>query len=393
VSAYVPILAAEQSLLAGLAATSDAVKDRLTPLFAVPAGRRAHGGPGLVFADAAEPMPAPNAWLASVVDAVAAAFGRRRAYVDAEAVDHRRIADGRLATALLLDEARIRNLALVPVTGLRRSAAHQLAVADAASIDGRGVCLRLQLPDFTDLERLPERVLALTDQLGTVPEAADVLVDLGRVAAESSRVLTVAARAVLMPLRRAAQWRALAVAAAGGASGPSPDHASGPARATGDVERVPRTEWLLWRTLAADAPALGFGDYAGPSDGADDDGGAAGAERRAPWLGYARDAEWLVVRAAEPGDAPPRDGPPRDAPPRDAPLAPPAMLAERPEFYGDAHGAGDARSAASVAPATGPAAAPGGPDARLADWRAAAVTHHLTVTVEGIARVERADRA
>jgi hypothetical protein len=384
VNAYVPILAAERSQLAGLAATTDAVKDHLTPLFAVPPLHRVPGDPGTSPDRTTEPPRAPDAHLARVVDAVAAAFGRRRAYLDCEAVDHRRVADGRLAAAVLLDEARLRDLALVPVTGLRRSAAHQLAVADAASMDGRGACLRLQLPDFADLERLPDRVHALVDQLGVTPEEVDVLVDLGRVAAaEEPRVLTVAARAVLAPLRRAARWRTLAVAAGGGrpprAAGSAngvngAKGANGGPRPAADVERVPRTEWLLWRTLAADAPALGFGDYAGPGAGGDDAGGPA-ADRRNDWLGYARDAEWLVVRAAEPADAPARDDP---APPL-------AALARRPEFYGAAHCAGDARLADGAARAAGGAA-----DARLAEWRAAAVTHHLTVTVEGIARAERA---
>ncbi len=367
-STYVPILAAERSRLAGLAATTDVVKDRLTPLFDVPALDAMTG--------TATPTPA-NAdlerGLAEVLDAVAVAFGRRRAYLDCEAVDHCRMDDGRLVAAWLLDEARPRALTFVPVTGLRRSEAHQLAVGDAASVDRRGVCLRLQLPDFADLDALPERVHALVDALGVAPEQVDLLVDLGRVAADESQVLAVAARAVLSPLRRAARWRTVALAAAGGVQ-PRP-------AVKAAIERVPRTEWLLWRTLAADAPTLGFGDYAGLGGG---DGRAVRpatpSATDGEWLGYARDAEWLVLRApADAADAP------ADAPP------PLAALPARPEFSGVTHCAGDAGLVAvRDADARAPAASR---DATLVAWRAAAVTHHLTVTVEGIARAERTERA
>lgn len=379
-SAYVPILAAERSWLAGLAATTDAVKDHLMPLFDVPAP---------AFPPLADVADAERC-LTAVVDAVATTFGARRAFLDCAADDHARTADGRLHTAWLLDEARARGLRLVPVTGLRRTAAHHLAAAEAASVDGRGVCLRLQLPDFTDLDTLPERVLALVDALGVTPDQTDLLVDLGRVAAGESRVLVVAARAVLSPLRRAARWRAVVLAAAGGAPHHAPaDPDAQPAAA---VDRVPRTEWLLWRALAADAPALGFGDYAGlGARDADPDAvaGSAAADALRPrrtadddcgeWLGYTRDAEWLIVRAArQGGDQANGCG---DAPP------PLSALANRPEFYGVAHCAGDA-GLVVVRPPAADAPPPDDERAqRLAAWRAAAVTHHLTVTVEGIARV------
>ena len=76
--------------------------------------------------------------------------------------------------------------------------------------------------------------------------------------------------------------------------------------------------------------------------------------------------------------------------------APPPLagLAARPEFYGVTHCAGDAGLVAvrgadiRARPADSAAAR----RAALAAWRAAAVTHHLTVTVEGIARAARADR-
>ena len=120
---YVPILAAAAGRLAGLGATSEAVKARITPLFDVPRARPASPD---IDADAA----ALERHLAATVDAVATAFGQRRGYLDGGALDGARVPDGRAAAAWLYDEARTRGLPLVPVTGLRRSDAYQLAVAE-----------------------------------------------------------------------------------------------------------------------------------------------------------------------------------------------------------------------------------------------------------------------
>jgi hypothetical protein len=356
---YVPILSARAGRLAGLAACSEVVKGRITPLFDVP--RAAGPRPD----DAGAAAAALEQHLAATVGAVAAAFGPRRAYLDGADLDGVRVADGRAAAAWLHDEARTRGLPLVPVTGVRRSDPYQLAVAEAAGVDAGGACVRLQMPDLADLDALPERVHALADALGLAPESLDLFVDLGRTTAAESRMLVVAARGVLSTLRRAARWRSLSLAAAveppRGAPRPDDSFLSGPLAPAHDA-------WMLWRTVAADDPAsLGFGDYVGPErqdgtaafaaaahlygavppavDPAARAGGAADPAARAP-----DDAP----RAAPPGGPEPPTRPPRaDAPPGDAP---PASDPDRVDFWADA------------------------------------VARHLTVTVEGMARAERPAR-
>ncbi len=136
----------------------------------------------------------------------------------------------------------------------------------------------------------------------------------------------------------------------------------------------------MWRGLAADVPVLRFGDYGGlRADEADAPHPRSAFSECGEWLGYARDTEWLVVRAPHGADENAKDC--AGAPP------PLAALAGRPEFYGVTHCAGDAGLVA-VRPALADAPEEG-PDVRLVAWQAAAVTHHLTVTVEGIARAER----
>lgn len=366
---YVPILAAEARRLAGLAATSEAVKGRITPLFDVPRAREApadaHAGPADL-----------ERHLAATLDAVAAAFGSRAAYVDGVTLDGARLADGRTAAAWLHDEARTRGLPLVPVTGLRRSDPFQLAVADAATVDGVGACVRLQLPDLADLDALPERVHALADSLGLGPEALDLFVDLGRTTAAESRMLVVAARGVLKTLRHSARWRSLTLAAAveSARGAPRPDDAypPGPLAPAHDA-------WMLWRTVAADDPtSLGFGDYVGPER---EEGGAAFAAGAhlygavPPAVSPSAPATGLVDGAIRPsgpvlGDAP------DDQADRGRQCSPSAGGPEPPAHPSRADGPADEASASS--------------DRDRVDLWADAVARHLTVTVEGMARAERA---
>lgn len=327
---YVPILGAEHEHLAGLAATSELVKGSLTPLFDVPAPADRDDDAELLL----------ETW----VEAIEHAWGRDRvAYLDCNgARGSDRLADGRVHLAYVLDAGRERGLPIVPVTGLRRSSAYQLAVADAAHDDGRGACLRLQLPDFQSPETVTARVEQFLETLLLAPERIDVVVDLDEIGPVAHALLEVTVRAVLVPLARLAPWRSLTLAGAAGLG-----HAGG----NGAARTVARTEWLLWRALATEPVALGtsgarlrFGDYGRAA--------ARGADR---WLHYTHDAEWLVLD--------PADGPAVRALPR------------RPEFHGAAHCAGDACFAHLAAGQR--------PDPTV--WRAAATTHHLTTVVEQIA--------
>jgi hypothetical protein len=267
--------------------------------------------------------------------------------LDAGSIDHRRVDDGRATAAWLFDGARARGLAIVPVTGLRRSAAYQLAVAEAASVDDRGVCLRLELPDLADLDDLPERVHTLVDLLGVPPEQVDLLVDLGHVAAAESRVLIVAARGVLSPLRRAAGWRSVALAATACTLNGTPA-AAGPARSGAPTDhpaahRVAPLAHARRRRSRARLRRL-----RGP---------------RRKWRGrHTAHARGVHEPAA-------RDRSARRRPPRGRRRV---------------HRAAPRRRVAARATTT--------PDAPSIDGYAAAVARHLTIVVEGIARTERADR-
>lgn len=419
--AYVPILATDASRLEGFAATPDAVRARLTPLFDVtapPRGRRLEAHLDAI-ADALSAALAPARGAADAVARVALVDAR-----DAGAErggDCARAVDGRVHLAYLLDAARARGLALVPVTGLRRPDAYQLAVADAASVDRRGVALRLERPDFRDPGALPARALALLDALGVPPEQADLVLDFGGVTAGHLAAYEATARAVVAALARDVRWRTVTVAAATQLPADGRGAVRGP-------RAVPRTDWLLWRALtgaagATPAPglepyaregALRFGDYGpllyGPHPVRPD--GAA------EWVGYAHGAEW-VVRDDVVGEGP-RGAPLADAPRADA-GRPGGWRGEerrgeerrgalrvlrepgvgRSDPYGPAwpepppawpHAAGDEPAPPHAPPPVAPPADLAAAERSAAErateratWRAAVVTHHLTVAAEQLA--------
>lgn len=316
---YVPILGVERTQLAGLAATSGRVKAALTPLFDVLPSEAVRDGQVRDLAALVEPIAA-----------IASAWGPGQpAYLDCLRTGRgdERLADGRVFLAALLDQAAKCSLSLVPVTGLRRPDAYQLAVADAAGDDARGACLRLELPDFQTAEGVEHGVDGFLQTVGLAPESLDLVVDLDDIGHAPVGLLEVTVRAVLRPLARLAPWRSLTLAGCA-------------ASLHGVARTVERTDWLLWRALARGASTLGrrlrFGDH-----------GVRDARR----LYYTHDAEWLVVDPAAPALH---------------------ELARQPEFHGAAHCAGDAFLAASQA---------GTPD-DPARWLAAATTHHLTTVVE-----------
>ncbi|HEY0780795.1 MAG TPA: hypothetical protein VGD56_22750 [Gemmatirosa sp.] len=385
-TAYVPILATDEARLDGLAATPDAAKGRLTPLFdatAPPRGRRL------------------EAHLDALVDAVAHAFGPRPALVDAgdaggeRGDDCARTADGRVHLAYLLDAARARGLALAPVTGLRRPDAYQLAVADAAGIDRRGVALRLQRPDFRDrgsrdAGAVDARALATLDALGVAPEETDLVLDFGGVTAGHLTAYESTGRAALAALTRDTMWRSVTIAAATQLAADARGGARGP-------RAVPRTDWLLWCALTrrdgaaaalrpyVQAGALRFGDYGpllyGPHP--------VRADGTAEWVGYAHGAEWLVrdvgadVQRAEAfrPDAARADGYWAEGRRRQIRVV--RESAAPVEMLGPTQCAeplADAWPVANAAPTEFWRGA-----VERATWRAAAVTHHLTIAVEQLA--------
>jgi hypothetical protein len=161
------------------------------------------------------------------------------------------------ATKLMLDAARSKNLAVVPVTSLNFSPAFQTEIRNALTLDGRGVMIRLFLADFRDPNLLPQYLIALVQFLGLNPSAVDILIDLEH-RPEQVEVQQIGNFAI-RSLPNIAQWRTVTFA-----SGCFPDSISN--KTSGVWHQFPRADWLGWLNINSAQVSAGqrqasFGDY------------------------------------------------------------------------------------------------------------------------------------
>jgi hypothetical protein len=189
---------------------------------------------------------------------------------------------------------RLRDLGLqgVPVTALGRDESYRAAVREVASIDGRGVCMRIVAEDLDDPEAAVAEALERISTDGLAPEDVDLLLDLGEIGVNVGPSVLV----VDITLREIAareDWRTLTVAATS-----FPDvSAYGP----NSINIAQRYEWDLWRRVQARKLPRppDFGDYGifGAQTGGP---GSEFAFAPSPNLRYTTGDDWLIFKARSP---------------------------------------------------------------------------------------------
>lgn len=166
-----------------------------------------------------------------------------------------KMASGEHPLAYVMEEARRAEAQLVPVTGPERAEGYQVAVKAAVAADKLGVCIRLRRAELfdNDLKGKLQRVL---EGVGAVPETADLVLDVGQVQADDVNMLSKSIIGVLATLPHVKKWRTITLAS--GAFPQKISHIDG-------MEKVPRTDWLLWKSIVSKAEALVrlpvYGDY------------------------------------------------------------------------------------------------------------------------------------
>lgn len=235
---YIPILRWKQGERRGLAQLQATTKADITPLlqlapdqFRPPRGRAAASlSPAQAFAREVD-----------------ADWGATPFYLDASRLQpsagapHHPLVD-------IANACRAAGLQLIPSTTLAASTAYAAAVQAVAAIDGRGVALRVDLPEMTSAASW---VAAWPIPLGDTDLIADFAGSVGTVAA-----LGASGVAAFASLHQGASWRTVTIA---GTS--MPLDFSGYAAGT---HLIRRAEWALWNALnGASLPyRLDYGDYA-----------------------------------------------------------------------------------------------------------------------------------
>ncbi len=134
---------------------------------------------------------------------------------------------------ILGEEARIRQLSLIPVTGLKRNNDYQSAVASVAAMNRRGVCIRVLLDDIQRVSFQNDLELLLS-YLKLQPEQIDLLIDYQIISDFSPGFASVCARFPYL-----LRWRTFTIA-----SGAFPKDLSELEKNSQHV--LQRLDWLTW---------------------------------------------------------------------------------------------------------------------------------------------------
>lgn len=346
---YVPILRWKRGERAALKQLADADKRRLTPLIELP--------PSLFTLEYNAGDQDLRSMLIRAAGDVQKAWGTGRAFCDLGLMPPRaENAGGGHPVTLLWEYARRHRLNLVPVTGLRRSARYQSAVARVIAEDHSGACIRVtseQLHSATFRTDLSSLLAACNVQ----PANVDLVIDRRTVTD-----MSVPVRELLSRLPTVTEWRTMTVA-----GGSFPRDLSG-FRVGQHVH--PRAEWRLWRHEVLDAERVErratFADYTTQH--------AIFAEppRRANFsasIRYTSAEHWVVMR----GEGVFNDDSAGFAQwPANA-----TLLSERPEFCGARFSAGDSYIASRTIE--------GASTGNAESWLRAGINHHMTFVVHQIA--------
>lgn len=239
---YVPILKGKQGEYRALQLLDSSAKDRLTPLIEVMLPTKAAADPQKGVKDLATTLK--KSWELA-----------RPLFLDLALMP----GGGTRVATRLFREIRAKGLQAIPVTDLVRSPEYQATIAQLATEDGRGVCLRLHDEDFEDSAALLNHVEELLGRLRIAPDNVDIVIDLLEIIPSHLARLTALSRTNLETLPNLDGWRSLVLA-----STAFPQSMAGlPAY---QASTRARADWALWRGLirAVHRPRRlpTFGDYA-----------------------------------------------------------------------------------------------------------------------------------
>jgi hypothetical protein len=248
---YVPILKGRQGEYGALQTLSAKAKNAIVPLLELPP----------IPWDFTEECPAKtiDAHLQDVAEKIEQSWGFDPILIDFLWLsDGDRLSNGEHPAEFVLQTARERNLALIPIIGPTRTDDYIEVIAGTIRQDKRGACIRIQPEDLTDFPDLATTILELLNRAGTGLRDSHLLIDLRSISYDADPDLGLALRFLdLIPSLN--EWSSVILSATS-----FPENLMGipPSEST----PIPRREWQLWRNLwdCSDRPSRmpTFGDYA-----------------------------------------------------------------------------------------------------------------------------------
>lgn len=365
---YVPILKGKAGEYGALRDLDADVKERLTPLIEVPSIPWDY--------ENERPSKTVDDHVSGVTPNIEKHWGTERTifldllWIPASEV----MADKSHPLTYVFNGARAAGLRLVPVTGLSRDRNYQQAVRETIARDRRGLCIRLESPDFEELLDIDATLDAFLNSFGVGPDDTDLIIDFKEITAGQTSPLTIAIISILKSLPYIRSWRSVTLAASAfplnllnpNASRPYPLPLSNPNLLT--VTPVLRAEWAIWESLAKKREKLPrmptFGDYGiSHPDMVEID---PRMMRMSAQLRYTTEAEWLIFKGRNVRDY---------GYEQFSDIC--RVVASLPEFSSEAFSKGDAFIANCGEGYGGPGNA--------TTWRRIGTNHHMTMAVRQIA--------
>ena len=169
-----------------------------------------------------------------------------------------KVSNGDHLLKYLCNEGRAKGLKLVPVTGLGRGATYNTEIKGACATDANGASIRLETSDLAN-PALKAALDTLLGEIGVKASEVDLILDFKEILPSQENTVLLALQQASSTLPRIKEWRSITFAAS---SFPKDLSGVGP----NQIERIPRTEWKIWKAMNADKarfPTIfGFGDYA-----------------------------------------------------------------------------------------------------------------------------------
>lgn len=251
--AYVPILLTRRGERSAVSDSRSEVLERITPLWLV--------APVPWDAETEGPAKSVEEHIEGVEVDLVRCWGQRPAYVDTFYLDDAPLSTGQHPLVAIVERALSQGLPLTPVTGPDRVPVHHTAAAAAVALRPEsGVCLRIPRDFALEWQSAPTSrswdISSLVSQLGTTPEATDLVIDFGD-DVDAPTAAAALVRAVTGSVPHLTRWRSLTFAG-------TSMLASMAGVPTMQVTPYARGEWETYIDLLGGA-ALGrpvrFGDY------------------------------------------------------------------------------------------------------------------------------------
>ncbi|MBP0726859.1 beta family protein [Bacillus sp. RG28] len=156
----------------------------------------------------------------------------------------------------VIDEIESNGVPAIPVTGLIRSQPFHTAIKSICSKYNRGICLRLEIADLSDIFNLKKNIDNLSNFLHLDKSMVDVILDYKQIIPEQEKQQLSNVTLTLVQLPYLMEWRTITLA-----STAFPKNLN--KIPTGTSGTLPRSEWIIYQSLRnyglARIPT--FGDY------------------------------------------------------------------------------------------------------------------------------------